>query len=552
LFKFFTKIVSRQVWDLYRRIGSFSPSRIMSVSECAGLDIHPQQLDAADAGSALEHMCLLDIDSNPATSRKAGIICTIGPVTQSVEMLKKLMDAGMNIVRLNFSHGSHEYHGKTIANARAAANLFDPPRVVAIALDTKGPEIRTGLIGGSGSGEVELKNGNSIIITTKSEEYENCSESLLYLDYPNIVKVMKVGDKIFVDDGLISLEVKAIGGDTLECVVENGGKLGSKKGVNLPGVSVDLPAVSEKDRADLIFAVEQEVDMVFASFIRTGAAVKEIRNILGKDGAGIQIISKIENHEGVRRFDEILEASDGIMVARGDLGIEIPAQKVYVAQKMMHGKCNRAGKPIICATQMLESMTDKPRPTRAEITDVAGAILDGSDCVMLSGETAKGKYPIEAVTTMSNTCKEAEACVFHKQLFDDLLKETPTPTDSTMTVAIAAVAASIKCQAAAIVVMTTTGRSAHVISAYRPRCPIIVVTRFDQVARQAHLHRGLYPIYYANARDECWEKDLDNRIQAAIRYGKELAFVKAGDSIIIIHGWKKGPGFTNTFRLVYA
>ncbi|XP_037074854.1 pyruvate kinase-like [Pollicipes pollicipes] len=513
------------------------------------------QAKAARAHSLLEHTAALDIDSEPGMVRKTGIICTIGPVTRSVEKLVQLMETGMNIARMNFSHGTHEYHAETMANVRRACEVCSQkagrPVPIGIALDTKGPEIRTGLLEGGASAEVELVTGETIKLTTDKANADKCSKDVLYVDYVNITKVLQPGSRVFVDDGLISLVAREIGADFVICEIENGGMLGSKKGINLPGTPVDLPAVSEKDRGDLLLGVEQGVDMVFASFIRNAAGVREIRDVLGEKGRDIKIISKIENHQGIRNMNEIIAASDGVMVARGDMGIEIPAEKVFVAQKALITRCNIAGKPVICATQMLESMVKKPRPTRAEVSDVANAVLDGSDCVMLSGETAKGDFPLQCVSMMSRVCREAEATVWHNSFYTDMSGRVDV-SDRVTSVALAAVGASLKMHAAAIVVLTTTGKSAHMLSKFRPQCPIFAVTRFPQVARQCHLYRGIFPLVHTAERVADWLQDVEQRVQYAVDFGKAHHLVAEGDPVVVITGWQAGAGFTNTMRVMYA
>jgi len=520
------------------------------------MDIPAAQRKAGEASTHVDYVSNLDIYSKANRMRLSGIVCTIGPVSRSPETLLELIENGMNVARMNFSHGTHEYHGGTIANCRIAAKMYKEKHGVdpclAIALDTKGPEIRTGLLeGDDGRLELELKAGDEIKITTNEEFKEKCTKEVLWLDYKNITKVLTPGKRIYIDDGLISVLAKEIGDDHVIGVVENGGNLGSRKGCNLPGTDTDLPAVSEKDKSDLLFGVEQDVDMIFASFIRDAAGVAEVKAVLGDKGKNIWVIPKIENQQGVKNLDEIIASCEGLMVARGDMGIEIPTEKVFIAQKAMIAKCNRAGKPIICATQMLESMVKKPRPTRAEASDVANAILDGADCVMLSGETAKGDFPATCVKTMAKISKEAEACMWNERFFEDLLRaEGNHGYDSTVTTAISSVLASYKCRASAIVVLTTSGKTAHIISKYRPLCPILAVTRFDQVARQMQLYRGLIPLYYPEPRPEDWQDDVDHRVQFAVDFGKQKRFVNTGDQIVVVTGWRQGSGSSNTMRIL--
>ncbi|KAI9276537.1 pyruvate kinase [Sporodiniella umbellata] len=443
-----------------------------------------------------------------------------------------------------------------------------PGRPTAIAIDTKGPEIRTGLM--KNNVDVPIKAGHEFTLTTNDQYKESCDEAFIYIDYKNLPRVIQVGKMIHIDDGILSLRVKEVFSEGVHVIALNQGILSSRKGVNLPGTPVDLPALSEKDKSDLRFGIENKIDLVFASFIRRAQDLKDIRDVLGEQGASIKIIAKIENHQGVDNFEEILEEADGIMVARGDMGIEIPLERVFIAQKMMISKCNLAGKPVICATQMLESMTLNPRPTRAEVSDVANAVLDGADCVMLSGETAKGTFPVESVHTMHQTCLLAEAVLCYPRLFNEIRSLVALPTGTTETIACAAVNAAQEQGAKAIIVLTTSGKSARLISKYRPSVPIVVVTRNSQTARQVHLHRGCFPFCYPKASSKeasalsasystdylehlnlsPWQDDVDNRIKWGMEQAIKYGLIGHKESIVVVQGWRGGLGNTNTLRII--
>jgi len=518
----------------------------------------PRQQLAQDCSTNLEHNSKLDIYSMPSIIRNSSIICTIGPKVESVEKLTMLRESGMNIMRLNFSHGSHEEHAVRIANVRESItkNPLDG-QLCAIALDTKGPEIRTGI---NKAEDTLMTAGETVTVTTDASKREMQDKDLLYMDYVNLPKVIEVGQKIFVDDGLLQLEVKAkdVAKGELTCLIVNTATIGSRKGCNLPNVDVDLPALSEKDKSDLRFGVQQGVDMVFASFIRKASDVQDVRACLvaadAVVGKQIRIISKIENHEGVRNFDGILAETDGVMVARGDLGIEIPAEKVFLAQKSMIAKCNLVGKPVICATQMLESMTGNPRPTRAEVSDVANAILDGADCVMLSGETAKGKYPQEAVKMMHAVCVEAESALFARQVMGDLTFAIKPPLDPSEAVAKAAVEAASQREAVLIFTLTSSGSAARLISKYRPRCPIIAITNNASAGASCNLNRGVMPYLCPLPREDAdgeanagW---IEQWLQWAIAKKKAENMICEGDTVVLAHGWKTGQQSLTTYRII--
>ncbi|OHW92928.1 pyruvate kinase [Colletotrichum incanum] len=511
--------------------------------------------DHLDVGGKIAWLSSLDTAYQPEKNyRRSSIICTIGPKTNSVEAINGLRKAGLNVVRMNFSHGSYEYHQSVIDNARAAEKA-QPGRQVAIALDTKGPEIRTGNT--KNDEDLPISAGKVLNFTTDEKYATACDTDNMYVDYKNITKVIEPGRIIYVDDGVLAFDVLKVKDDkTVEVRARNNGFISSKKGVNLPNTDVDLPALSEKDQNDLRFGVKNNVDMVFASFIRRGQDIKDIRAILGEEGKHIQIIAKIENRQGLNNFEEILAETDGVMVARGDLGIEIPAAEVFAAQKKMIALCNRAGKPVICATQMLESMIKNPRPTRAEISDVGNAITDGADCVMLSGETAKGSYPNEAVSEMHEACLKAENTIPYVSHFEEMCTLVKRPVSVVESCAMAAVRASLDLNAGGIIVLSTSGESARLLSKYRPVCPIFMVTRNAPASRYAHLYRGVYPFLFPEAKPDFskvnWQEDVDRRIKWGVEHALELNVVSKGDTLVVVQGWKGGMGNTNTLRIVKA
>ena len=469
--------------------------------------------------------------------KKTKIVCTIGPASEDYDKLKELMQLGMNVCRLNFSHGNHEEHLVRINNIKKAREELDLP--IAIMLDTKGPEIR---LGDFSVPQVQLAIGDKFTLTTREVEGTQDIVSVSYADLP---KDVKVGGHILVDDGLVDLKITDITDTDVITEVQNHGILKSRKGVNVPNTKINLPPITEKDKDDLLFAIEQELDFVAASFIRKADDVLDIRKILEENGgANIQIISKIESQEGVDNLEEIIKASDGIMVARGDLGVEIKTETMPMVQKEIIRQTNFAGKPVITATQMLDSMIRNPRPTRAEVTDVANAILDGTDAIMLSGETAAGNYPVEAVTVMSEIADTTE----NSEDFINSSNHRMHWLDSFTTNAISRStrALSVQLGAAAIVTSTTSGSTSKAVSRLRPKAPIIAATFNRDVMRKLALTWGVYPVI--STRCDGTDEVIDRAIIASMDKG----FVKQGDLIIITAGVPVGVGGTTNLIKVHT
>lgn len=468
--------------------------------------------------------------------KKTKIVCTIGPASRDADTMREMLEAGMNVARLNFSHGTHEEHRKTIETFRRVRDEQDRP--AAILLDTKGPEIR---LGDFENGSEILEEGDEFTLT--SEECPGTKERVS-TTYKTLPSQVSLGTSILIDDGRVRLRVAGTTEDEVRCIVVNGGKVSNRKGVNIPNQSLDLEYISEADRQDILFGIEMDVDYVAASFVRSGADVKVLRSLLNENGGDrIKIISKIENTEGIENFKEILALSDGIMIARGDMGVEVDFEKLPGIQKKFIKECCKAGKTVITATQMLESMTHSPAPTRAEITDVANAVFDGTSAVMLSGESAAGDYPVETVKAMAKIVSQAEEDAEEVNQYKFLEVET-NDRDVSNAMGHAACTTAHDIKASAIVAITTSGYTAEMMAKYKPVEPIIAATPDSKTYHQQALTRGVYPVL--TQRSSNWNDLMEKAIEGAER----MKFVKKGDCIVLSAGMPlQVPGTTNLIRV---
>ena len=462
------------------------------------------------------------------------MVATIGPASESEEVLRALFEEGVNVARLNFSHGSHEEHKIKIDRIKKLRREMDLP--IGIMLDTKEPEIRLGDI----EGEVLLEIGQMFILTSKDLIG---NKQIASISYKDLYKDLKIGDKILIDDGLVELLVKSIEGEEIITEVKNSGTISSHKGVNVPGVDIKLPALTERDILDIKFGIKEDVDFIAASFIRSREDVLAIRKVLEEEkDYTTKIISKIESQKAVELIDEIIEVSDGIMVARGDLGVEIETEAVPIIQKKIIKKCNIAGKTVITATQMLDSMIRNPRPTRAETNDVANAVLDGTSAVMLSGETASGKYPLKSVVTMRKICEYTESTVDHNEILENRIKDVENSMTNSIGRSACVIARDLG--ANAIITATTSGNTSRAIAKFRPETPIIASTPFEKIKNQLSLVWGVRPVKVLNF------KDTDNLIDASMEVAVKKGFLKSGDLVVLTAGVPTGiAGSTNLLKI---
>ena len=468
--------------------------------------------------------------------KKTKIVCTIGPASESESILKELFLNGLNVCRLNFSHGTHEEHKARIDTIKKVREQLKMP--IGIMLDTKGPEIR---LGDFEEGTIDIEEGNVFTLTTRDILGDKSIVSISYKGLPNDVEK---GSRILIDDGLVEFEVIEITDDTeIKCIALNNGTLKNHKGINVPNTKINLPAVTEKDIEDILFGIKNGIDFIAASFVRKSADILEIRKVLEENnGEHVEIIAKIENREGVDNIDEILAASDGIMVARGDLGVEILAEEIPLVQKELIKKSNIAGKPVITATQMLDSMMRNPRPTRAEVTDIANAILDGSSAIMLSGETAAGKYPIESVKTMYNIAIRTEEALDYGAIL--ISKSKVSELTTTNAIGKATCTTAMDLGAAAIITATSSGYTSKAISKFRPKAPIIAATTTDFVMRRLSLVWGVYPVLSP------YSDSTDDVIELSIQSAVESGYVNEGDLVVITAGIPVGTsGSTNLIKV---
>ena len=466
--------------------------------------------------------------------KKTKIVATIGPASESEEVLRKLFTEGVNVARLNFSHGSHQEHKLKIDRIKKLRREMDIP--IGIMLDTKGPEIRLGDI----DGEVLLKSGEEFILTNKDLLG---NEKIASISYKDLYKDVRVGGKILIDDGLVELLVKEIRGEEIITEVENSGLVSSHKGVNVPGANLNLPALTERDIEDIKFGIKEDIDFIAASFVRSREDVLAIRKVLEEErDYTTKIISKIESQRAVDLIDEIIEVSDGIMVARGDLGVEIETEAVPIVQKEIIKKCNIVGKTVITATQMLDSMIRNPRPTRAETNDVANAVLDGTSAVMLSGETASGKYPLEAVVTMRKILEYTENTIDHEEILENRIRDVEKSMTNAIGRSACVIARDLGAQA--IITATTSGNTSRAIAKFRPETPIIASTPFEKIKNQLSLVWGISPVKVLNF------KDTDNLIDASMEIAVSKGFIKSGDLVVLTAGVPAGiAGSTNLLKI---